>query len=197
MDAEKWLEANTFCCPIGRVTPAQCEALRARPVFDPARPLSGPYKPKECMECKQWREKMNTLDGKLADEPASQAAKPATKKCSKCGKEKPLDEFYRDKKSPDGYAYNCKECHRLTSRESYRKTKESTKPVHHSNTNVQTDLSRRQEEALRCSLCRRRLDWYDEEQDIGFVMEHYVLPAGKICIVCFSRLYGMQGFEEG
>lgn len=217
MDAEKWLEANTFRCPIGRVTPAQCEALRARPVFNPARPLSGPYKPKECMECKQWREKMNTLDGKLADEPASQAAKPATKKCSKCGKEKPLEAFARDKYTRDGLTCRCKECIRLANKERRRKTRQSIKgkneapassaesgrPAPGSEEQPEPAVARKAlpassaESGRRCSLCRRRLDWYDGEQGIGFVMEHYVLPAGLVCITCFSRLYGMQGFEEG
>ena len=32
------------------------------------------------------------------------------KKCSKCGEEKPLDEFNKQKRNPDGLNYNCKEC---------------------------------------------------------------------------------------
>lgn len=32
------------------------------------------------------------------------------KKCKKCGKEKILDEFYKDKKTPDGHQGSCKEC---------------------------------------------------------------------------------------
>lgn len=33
-----------------------------------------------------------------------------TKKCSRCGMEKPTIEFYESKKSPDGRMYWCKEC---------------------------------------------------------------------------------------
>jgi 5-methylcytosine-specific restriction endonuclease McrA len=32
------------------------------------------------------------------------------KKCVKCGEVKPLPEFYKDKKSPDGHFYSCKTC---------------------------------------------------------------------------------------
>lgn len=30
--------------------------------------------------------------------------------CTHCGKELPLDQFYRKSNSPDGYQYWCKEC---------------------------------------------------------------------------------------
>lgn len=33
-----------------------------------------------------------------------------TKKCSKCGRELPLDEFALSKKSPDGRQYACRQC---------------------------------------------------------------------------------------
>lgn len=33
-----------------------------------------------------------------------------TKKCAKCGQEKPLTEFYRNKKSSDGLQSYCKNC---------------------------------------------------------------------------------------
>ena len=32
------------------------------------------------------------------------------KKCSKCGEEKPLDEFIKNKRNPDGLEYKCKIC---------------------------------------------------------------------------------------
>ncbi len=34
----------------------------------------------------------------------------AVKKCSKCGQEKPLSEFYKDKKAKGGYKPECKQC---------------------------------------------------------------------------------------
>lgn len=39
-----------------------------------------------------------------------------TKKCSKCGVEKPLTEYYGDKRAPDGRAYSCKACDRARSK---------------------------------------------------------------------------------
>jgi hypothetical protein len=38
------------------------------------------------------------------------------KKCTKCGIEKPLDSFNRDKHSKDGYTYGCIACNRALSR---------------------------------------------------------------------------------
>lgn len=32
------------------------------------------------------------------------------KVCTKCGEEKPLSEFYRDAKAPDGRSWTCKKC---------------------------------------------------------------------------------------
>lgn len=37
-----------------------------------------------------------------------------TKTCSKCGQLKPVDQFYKDKRHPDGLFSSCKSCHRLT-----------------------------------------------------------------------------------
>lgn len=39
-----------------------------------------------------------------------------TKICSKCGIEKPVNEFYKDRRSKDGLRSHCKECHNLSSR---------------------------------------------------------------------------------
>lgn len=39
------------------------------------------------------------------------------KKCSKCGLEKPLSEFYTDPSKKDGHSYNCKECRKAQMRE--------------------------------------------------------------------------------
>lgn len=46
-----------------------------------------------------------------------------TKVCNHCGRELPLDEFYKKKDSPDGLYGTCKECHREASRKSYAKRK--------------------------------------------------------------------------
>ena len=34
-----------------------------------------------------------------------------TKKCSRCGRELPISEFYKDNRTKDGLYCDCKECH--------------------------------------------------------------------------------------
>jgi hypothetical protein len=48
------------------------------------------------------------------------------KLCSKCKKEKPLQEFYKMKKAPDGHGYSCKVCWKQHIKER-RKTEEFKK----------------------------------------------------------------------
>jgi len=40
-----------------------------------------------------------------------------TKKCSKCKKELPITEFYKDKYRPDGHVSSCKMCHKKWAKE--------------------------------------------------------------------------------
>jgi len=44
-----------------------------------------------------------------------------TKKCFKCGQEKPLDMFYKHPKMIDGHVNKCKECNKKDVSENYRK----------------------------------------------------------------------------
>ena len=46
------------------------------------------------------------------------------KRCSKCGKVKPVTEFYKNRTSKDGLRFWCKECCRQYDRESYKKNRE-------------------------------------------------------------------------
>ena len=43
------------------------------------------------------------------------------KKCSKCGRELPLSEFYHNRSTKDGYSDRCKECHNVEVRSSKAK----------------------------------------------------------------------------
>lgn len=47
-----------------------------------------------------------------------------TKTCTKCGQEKPLREFHRDKRRKDGRHWCCKECKRGIDRQHYQDNKE-------------------------------------------------------------------------
>ena len=167
MGIEHWMQEHTFKCAIGRVSAQQCRVLRERPVFDPHHFCEGPYRPKQCMECKEWEDNMTHVIEQQEHEKKE-------KKCSCCGQVKPLEEFYKDKKSPDGHKYTCKEC------QSKSKAKKAAANI----------------DPLRCSLCGRPLDWYDKKQGIGFVTEHYILSGATCCIVCFSKIYGMRGFGD-
>lgn len=46
---------------------------------------------------------------------------PPSKKCRDCGQVKAAREFWKNKKSPDGLAYYCKECFGLRNADTYRK----------------------------------------------------------------------------
>lgn len=56
-DADAWLDRNTFRCPLGRLTPAQCEANRSKAAWrDPFKRLRGgcvveTKRPSKCEGC--------------------------------------------------------------------------------------------------------------------------------------------------
>lgn len=45
------------------------------------------------------------------------------KKCFKCNKEKPLQEFYKHKEMSDGHVNKCKDCNKVDVRKNYTKNK--------------------------------------------------------------------------
>jgi hypothetical protein len=49
-----------------------------------------------------------------------------TKKCTKCGRELPLDNFAKCSRNNDGLQYECKECHNERTRDNYYKRKENS-----------------------------------------------------------------------
>lgn len=46
------------------------------------------------------------------------------KTCRRCGRALPIEQFYADKKSPDGHYTYCRECHSEQNKESYARRKE-------------------------------------------------------------------------
>ena len=47
-----------------------------------------------------------------------------TKVCKKCGRELPIEEFYKDKRKKDGYSCWCKECFKQQQKQYYQEHKE-------------------------------------------------------------------------
>lgn len=43
------------------------------------------------------------------------------KKCSKCGQEKPIEDFYPNRRAKDGHSWYCKECDKAAARVSRAK----------------------------------------------------------------------------
>jgi len=124
-DHEAWLERHTFRCAVGRVTPKQCEELRARPTLQEivqsgtgrrAPYLSPAAKPRVCQWCTDWEDKMReferrplvmeqaeavTAQVQTKDAPPAQADGGA-KVCRSCRQKKSASEFYPDRKARDG-----------------------------------------------------------------------------------------------
>ncbi len=67
----------------------------------------------QCVQCEMYKkvQKGELIPGGITimGKPIS-PEKVVAKKCSKCGQEKPLSEFYKDKKAKDGYKSECKQC---------------------------------------------------------------------------------------
>lgn len=51
------------------------------------------------------------------------------KKCNHCGRELPLDNFYKKTSSPDGYQAICKMCQREKQKEYYRRNKQKESAI--------------------------------------------------------------------
>merc|ERR1712074_234937 len=49
------------------------------------------------------------------------------KVCSKCKKNKPLTDYYKDKHAPKGVRSSCKQCHKPVKKEIYQNNKEKYK----------------------------------------------------------------------
>ena len=58
------------------------------------------------------------------------------KTCSKCKKEKPFTDFFRDKQKKDGLRSDCKECQKLYLQENKEKRKEYIKMYYENNKDI-------------------------------------------------------------
>jgi len=103
MTYEEWLQLNTFLCPhgLGRISPEQCEANRARPRLKEAcnwnvnlPPMPGP-----CEKCTEWKElceqvyqkrkEVASMDETREEEGKKKKNKRYLVKCKLCGQMRP------------------------------------------------------------------------------------------------------------
>lgn len=93
-----------------------------------------------------------------------------TKKCTKCGRELPLDNFSKCATNKDGLQYYCKDCQRESARKSYCKRKENSfgvTPLGKVYTNL--ELAKFQPRELLAELKARGYEWekmYAPRQEI-------------------------------
>ena len=83
-----------------------------------------------------------------------------TKKCTKCGRELPLDSFAKCSRNKDGLQYECKDCHNERTRDNYYKRKENAfnvRPLGKVYTNV--ELAKFQPRDLLAELKARGYEW--------------------------------------
>ena len=90
-----------------------------------------------------------------------------TKTCSKCGEEKPLDEYHKNKGRKDGYQYECKKCATERSKEYYSENKEK--------------------------LLEQRKEYYSENKDkiLEYKKEYYSENKDRKKCLYLQRTYGI------
>ncbi len=115
------------------------------------------------------------------------------KRCSSCREEKELEEFHKNKTSPDGYQGNCKPCN-IYKANRYRKpqkqnpTEARTRKLmsKYGITDEQYDLMYVAQEGC-CAICREHSTTFDRALDIDH--EHSIgFIRGLLCHVCNKRL---------
>jgi len=184
VDCETWLEANTIKCPLGRVSLKQCEALRRRPRYEPGG--AGLYRPEACEGCTVWEDKMPEQ----------------LKRCSKCGEEKPVSEFYRDARARDGLKSRCKECYDAARRpdgQACLPARQACLPSAVRQAGRRNPPHGEETSPMRCSKCGRSLHWVNDDQ--SYVEGHYSTPDGVYCMACYDAQGGALwmrafGFEK-
>ena len=77
-----------------------------------------------------------------------------SKACTKCGVVKPLDDFHRDKRSPDGRRSDCKEC-----------VREYKRRYLEENRDKERERNRRYHEENRDKVRERKHHYYEENRD--------------------------------
>lgn len=78
------------------------------------------------------------------------------KTCIKCNDPKPISEFYREKKSPDGYRADCKKCKNMKKAEWYKENQKiiKQKAKKHYDNNIEAIRKNKREKAI----CNRKVN---------------------------------------
>lgn len=115
------------------------------------------------------------------------------KPCRRCGETKPLSEFYRHKKSKDGYLQRCKACQRVWQLSYHEKNREvliaKLREYHSKNKERNNEISREYHKKH-----RERLKWVSKENATGFSKELYektLALQGNCCGICGKSLIGL------
>jgi len=93
------------------------------------------------------------------------------KKCVTCKKEKPLEEFYNDKRAKDGKTFDCKECRRAANKKTHEKHKEKINAYrrevyYKENKETINERNRQNYEKNRERDLQKSAEWYYENRDI-------------------------------
>ena len=91
-----------------------------------------------------------------------------TKRCSKCGVEKPLSEFHRDKTHKDGYHNQCKECKKKYRAANRERLNARAKEFYAANREQQKVYSKK-----RYAVNRERYREYRLKRNYGLSIEDY------------------------
>ena len=89
-----------------------------------------------------------------------------TKRCNRCGQEKPLGDFYRHAKAPDGRQYTCKECAKESARQWAKEHPDRhLENMHrHMRTQKYKETRRALADRKRETLQAQRQDWYSRNR---------------------------------
>ena len=112
------------------------------------------------------------------------------KRCPSCGETKPLDDFPRNKRSPDGRAFYCKPCHNRKGRESRERRHGSTRSYHlKARYGISAEDAARMldEQSGLCAICREQpAEHVDHDHATGQVRS----------LLCFNCNGGLGQFKD-
>lgn len=103
-----------------------------------------------------------------------------TKVCCKCGEEKPVSEFHKDKNSSDGYTYQCKACRNAKYKEYYHANADKMKEKRESTKEYRKEYYNDPERKL-----QYRKKYIEREFGINYEQYDQMLKEQKgVCAIC-------------